>query len=198
MKRFNLLFPLIFLTCETVIISLISSLMHSLTFSDWNVYNTLIVIFWVFLNVYTKSYNIGRGVSYLNTVKTALKSIFLLFSLLAIANLFINYYPFSIKSIFFALSIFTFSIIFFRILTHFILERYRSYGGNIKHIANIHNRIKQHGTRTNDGKNNKETSFENGAPTNTHPSWTRNKFNFLDFCWVYFLFKSVFMKTQKT
>ena len=113
--------------------------MHSLTFSDWNVYNTLIVIFWVFLNVYTKSYNIGRGVSYLNTVKTALKSIFLLFSLLAIANLFINYYPFSIKSIFFALSIFTFSIIFFRILTHFILERYRSYGGNIKHIAIIGN-----------------------------------------------------------
>ena len=111
--------------------------MHYLTFSAWNVYNTLIVIFWVFLNVYTKSYNIGRGVSYLNTVKIALKSIFILFSAVAIANLFVDSYPFSIKSIFFALSIFTFSIVFFRIITHFILDSYRSYGGNIKNIAII-------------------------------------------------------------
>ncbi len=137
MKRFNLLFPVIFLACETIIISLISSLMHYLTFSVWNVYNTLIVVFWIFLNIYTKSYNIGRDISYLNTVKTALKSIFILFSIVAIANLFIDYYPFSIKSIFFALSIFTFSIVFFRILTHFILDSYRSYGGNIKKIAII-------------------------------------------------------------
>ena len=113
--------------------------MHYLTFSVWNVYNTLIVAFWIFLNIYTKSYNIGRGVSYLNTFKTALKSIFILFSFVAIANLFIDYYPFSIKSIFFALSIFTCSITLFRILTHFILDSYRSYGGNIKKIAIIGN-----------------------------------------------------------
>ena len=116
---------------------MITSFMHYLTFSAWNVYNTLIVIFWVFLNVYNKSYNIGRGVSYLNTVKIALKSIFILFSAVAIANLFVDSYPFSIKSIFFALSIFTFSIVFFRIITHFILDSYRSYGGNIKNIAII-------------------------------------------------------------
>ena len=137
LKRFNLLFPVIFLACETIIISLITSFMHYLTFSVWNVYNTLIVIFWFFLNIYTKSYNIGRGVSYINTVKIALKSIFILFSFVAIANLFIDYYLFSIKSIFFALSIFTFSTIAFRILTHFILDSYRSYGGNIKNIAII-------------------------------------------------------------
>ena len=103
----------------------------------WNVYNTLIVVFWVVLNIYTKSYNIGRGVSYHNTVKTALKSIFILFSFVAIANLFIDYYPLSIKSIFFSLLIFTISILIFRVLTHYILERYRSYGGNIKKIAII-------------------------------------------------------------
>ena len=111
--------------------------MHYLTFSVWNVYNTLIIVFWFFLNIYTKSYNIGRGVSYQNTLKTSLKSIFILFSFVAIANLFIDYYPFSIKSIFFALLIFTFSITFFRIFTHFILDSYRSYGGNIKKIAII-------------------------------------------------------------
>ena len=103
----------------------------------WNVYNTLIVVFWVVLNIYTKSYNIGRGVSYHNTVKTALKSIFILFSFVAIANLFIDHYPLSIKSIFFSLLIFTISILIFRVLTHYILERYRSYGGNIKKIAII-------------------------------------------------------------
>lgn len=137
MKRFNLLFPLIFIAFETIIISFVTSLMHYLTFSFWNIFNTLIVIFWVLLNIYVKSYNIGRGVSYLNTVKTAIKSIFILFSVIAIANLFIDYYPFSIKSIFFALLIFTSFILVFRILTHYILDSYRSYGGNIKRIAII-------------------------------------------------------------
>ena len=112
--------------------------MHYLTFSVWNVYNTLIVLFWIFFKYFFKILQY-LDVSYQNTIKTALKSIFILFSFVAIGNLFIDYYPFSIKSIFFALSIFTFSIILFRILTHFILDSYRSYGGNIKKIAIIGN-----------------------------------------------------------
>tara|TARA_B100000575_G_scaffold28343_1_gene19152 strand:+ start:17 stop:1294 length:1278 start_codon:yes stop_codon:yes gene_type:complete len=109
--------------------------MHYLTFSSWSSYNTIIVLFWIITVIYTKSYNIGRGVNYLNTVRLALKSIFILFSIVAIGNLFVNYYTFSIKSIFFALSIFTSSIITFRMLTHFILDSYRSYGGNITNVA---------------------------------------------------------------
>ncbi len=137
MKRFNLLFPVIFVACETIIISFVTALMHYLTFSEWNVFNTLIVMFWIVSIIYTKSYNIGRGVSYLNTIRIALKSVFILFSVVSIANLFVDYYPFTIKSIFFALSIFTISILVFRILIHFILDSYRSYGGNIKKIAII-------------------------------------------------------------
>ena len=106
--------------------------MHFLTFSSWNIYNTLIVLFWVMLNIYIKSYNIGRGVSYSNTIKTALKSVFMLFSVVAIGNLFVDYYTFSIKSILFSVFVFSISILFFRVLTHFILDSYRSYGGNIK------------------------------------------------------------------
>ena len=153
MRRFNLLFPIIFIASEMIIISAVSSFMHYLTFTSWNFYNTLIVIFWILTNIYTKSYNIGRGVSYLNTVRTALKSIFILFSVVSIVNLFVEPYgPFTIKSIFFALLIFTFSIIIYRILIHFILDSYRSYGGNIKHVAiigydqmgkNIYNTITQ-------------------------------------------------------
>ena len=111
--------------------------MHFLTFSNWNIYNTLIVLFWVVLNIYIKSYNIGRGVSYSNTIKTALKSVFMLFSVVAIGNLFVDYYTFSIRSILFSVFIFTTLVLFFRILTHFILDSYRSYGGNIKRIAII-------------------------------------------------------------
>ena len=135
MRRFNIIFPVIFVLCEAIIITFVSSLMHYLTFSTWSSYNTLIVILWLIIVIYTKSYNIGRGVSYLNTVRLALKSIFILFSIVAIGNLFVNYYTFSIKSIFFALSIFTTSIITFRMLTHFILDSYRSYGGNITNAA---------------------------------------------------------------
>ena len=111
--------------------------MHFLTFSNWNIYNTLIVLFWVVLNIYIKSYNIGRGVSYSVTIKTALKSVFMLFSVVAIGNLFVDYYTFSIKSILFSVFVFTIFILFFRVLTHFILDSYRSYGGNIKKIAII-------------------------------------------------------------
>ena len=111
--------------------------MHFLTFSTWNIYNSLIVLFWLILNVSLKSYNIGRGVSYSNTIKTALKSVFILFSVVAIGNLFVDYYTFSIKSILFSVFVFTILILFFRVLTHFILDSYRSYGGNIKNIAII-------------------------------------------------------------
>ena len=135
MRKFNILFPVIFVFCEAILISFVSSLMHYLTFSTWSSYNTIIVLFWIITVIYTKSYNIGRGVNYLNTIKLALKSIFILFSFVAIGNLFVDYYTFSIKSIFFALIIFTFSILIFRVLTHFILDRYRSYGGNITNVA---------------------------------------------------------------
>jgi putative colanic acid biosynthesis UDP-glucose lipid carrier transferase len=54
---------------------------------------------------------------------------------MAIGNLFVEYYTFSITSIFFALAIFTLSILSFRVLTHFILDSYRSYGGNITNVA---------------------------------------------------------------
>ena len=135
MRRFNIIFPVIFVLCEAIIISFVSSLMHFLTFSEWSIYNTLIVLFWAITVLYTNSYNIGRGVLYLNTVRLALKSIFILFSVVAIGNLFVNYYVFSIKSIFLALFIFTFSVITFRMLTHFILDSYRSYGGNITNVG---------------------------------------------------------------
>ena len=111
--------------------------MHFLTFSSWNIYNTIIVLFWILLIVYSKSYNIGRGISYSNTIKTALKSVFILFSVVAIGNLFVDYYTFSIRSILLSVFVFTTFIIVFRVLTHFILDSYRSYGGNIKNIAII-------------------------------------------------------------
>jgi len=135
MRRFNVLFPVLFVICEAIIISFVSSLMHYLTFSSWSFYNTLIVIFWVITVIYTKSYNIGRGVNYLITIKLALKSIFILFSFVAIGNLFVDLYTFSIKSIFFALSFFILSVLSFRVITHFVLDSYRSYGGNITNVA---------------------------------------------------------------
>ena len=61
----------------------------------------------------------------------------MLFYFLAIGNLFVDYYTFSIRSILFSVFVFTIFILFFRVLTHFILDSYRSYGGNIKNIAII-------------------------------------------------------------
>jgi len=137
LTRFNTFFPLLFLISEFTIIFLVTKLMHYLTFAEWTSYNTLIILYWLILSTYSKAFNIGRGVSYLITVKSALKSVFVLFSTVSIISLFLNLYQFSVMSIGLSLLIFTLSIIIVRLLIHFILDRYRSYGGNIKHVAVI-------------------------------------------------------------
>ncbi len=137
LTRFNTFFPLLFITSEFIIIYLVTKLMHYLTFADWSIYNTLIISFWILLSIYTKAFNIGRGVSYLITVKSALKSVFVLFSTISIVSLFLNLYEFTMTSIGLALLVFTVSITLGRLLIHAILDKYRAYGGNIKNVAII-------------------------------------------------------------
>ena len=137
LTRFNTFFPILFVVVEFIIVYLVTKLMHYLTFAEWTIYNTLIITFWIILSIYTKSFNIGRGVSYLVTIKSALKSVFVLFSTISIVSLFLNLYEFSMTSIGIALLVFTISITLGRLLIHFILDKYRAYGGNIKNVAII-------------------------------------------------------------
>ena len=137
LTRFNTFFPLLFILSEFIIIYLVTKLMHYLTFAEWSIYNTLIISFWILLSIYSKAYNIGRGVSYLITVKSALKSVFVLFSTVSIVSLFLNLYEFTMTSIGLALLVFIISITSGRLLIHFILDKYRAYGGNIKNVAII-------------------------------------------------------------
>ena len=136
-SRFNTFFPLLFIVCEFIIIYVVTKWMHFITFAEWTAYNTIIITFWILLMIYSKAYHIGRGVSYLITLKSALKSVLVLFSSISIVSLFLNLYVFTITSISLSLFIFTISIISFRLLIHFILDRYRAYGGNIKNVAII-------------------------------------------------------------
>tara|TARA_B100001939_G_scaffold318533_1_gene306024 strand:- start:410 stop:1615 length:1206 start_codon:yes stop_codon:yes gene_type:complete len=87
--------------------------------------------------IYNKSYNIGRGVSYLVTVQNALKSVFVLIALISFGNLFFNVYEFGILNLLTAILIFTISVLIYRLLVHGLLNSYRAYGGNIKNIAII-------------------------------------------------------------
>ncbi len=137
LTRFNAFFPVIFITSEFIVVYLVTKLMHYLTFAEWTIYNTLIITFWIILSIYTKAFNIGRGVSYLITIKSALKSVFVLFSTISIVSVFLNLYEFTMTSIGLALLVFTLSITLGRLLIHFILDKYRAYGGNIKNVAII-------------------------------------------------------------
>ena len=128
-SRFNTFFPLLFIICEFIIIYVVTKWMHFITFADWTIYNSLIITFWILIMIYSKAYHIGRGVSYLITLKSALKSVLVLFSTISIVSLFLNLYVFTITSISLSLLIFTISIVSFRLLIHFILDRYRAYGG---------------------------------------------------------------------
>ena len=111
--------------------------MHYLTFSEWTFHNNLIMICWVMIVIYNKSYNIGRGVSYLVTIQNALKSIFVLLALISFGNLFFNVYEFAIINLLIAILIFTFSVLLYRLMVHGLLDNYRTYGGNVKNIAII-------------------------------------------------------------
>ena len=137
LTRFNVLFPFLFIICDVVVLYFVTLLMHYLTFSEWTFHNSLIMIAWVMIVLYNKSYNIGRGVSYLITVQNALKSIFVLIALISFANLFFNVYEFAIINLLSAIVIFTISTILYRLMVHGLLDNYRTYGGNIKNIAII-------------------------------------------------------------
>ena len=137
LTKFNVLFPFLFIACDVVVLYFVTLLMHYLTFSEWTFHNSLIMIAWVMIVIYNKSYNIGRGVSYLVTVQNALKSIFVLLSLISFGNLFFNVYEFSIINLLSAIVIFTISVLLYRLIVHSLLDNYRTYGGNIKNIAII-------------------------------------------------------------
>ncbi len=137
LTKFNVLFPFLFIICDVVVLYFITLLMHYLTFSEWTFHNNLILFAWFMIVIYNKSYNIGRGVSYLVTVQNALKSVFVLIALISFGNLFFNVYEFGILNLLTAILIFTISVLIYRLLVHGLLNSYRAYGGNIKNIAII-------------------------------------------------------------
>ena len=137
LTKFNVLFPFLFIIFDVVVLYFVTLLMHYLTFSEWTFHNNLIMIAWVMIVIYNKSYNIGRGVSYLITVQNALKSIFVLIALISFGNLFFNVYKFAIINLLTAILLFTISVLLYRLMVHGLLDNYRTYGGNIKNIAII-------------------------------------------------------------
>ena len=137
LTKFNVLFPFLFIVFDLAVLYFVTLLMHYLTFSEWTFHNNLIMIAWVMIVIYNKSYNIGRGVSYLVTVQNALKSIFVLIALISFGNLFFNVYEFAIINLLTAILIFTISVLLYRLMVHGLLDNYRTYGGNIKNIAII-------------------------------------------------------------
>ena len=137
LTKFNVLFPFLFIVFDLAVLYFVTLLMHYLTFSEWTFHNNLMLIGWVLIVIYNKSYNIGRGVSYLVTVQNALKSIFVLLALISFGNLFFNVYEFAIINLITAILIFTISVLLYRLMVHGLLDNYRTYGGNIKNIAII-------------------------------------------------------------
>lgn len=137
LTKFSVLFPFIFIVSDLAVLYFVTLLMHYLTFAEWTFHNNLIMLAWVMIVIYNKSYNIGRGVSYLVTVENTLKSIFVLLAMISFGNLFFNVYEFAIINLVTAILALTFSLLIYRLTVHRLLDNYRTYGGNIKNIAII-------------------------------------------------------------
>ena len=129
--KFNVLFPFLFIAFDLLVLYFVTLLMHYLTFSEWTFHNNLIMIAWVMIVIYNKSYNIGRGVSYLITVQNALKSIFVLLALISFGNLFFNVYEFALINLLTGILIFSISVLSYRLMVHGLLDNYRKYGGKV-------------------------------------------------------------------
>ena len=129
--RFNTYFPFLYYLGEFFVILFCSKVMLYLTFSIWNVYNYLFIVFWFVMSLIFRSHVLGRGIELLSLVKSTLESLFFFSGLIAIFNLFFFNFQFQLSTLAIAITLFYFLMLSYRLSLNLVLEKYRGFGGNI-------------------------------------------------------------------
>lgn len=134
-KYFNRFFWLLFSSCEFILVLIAGGVFSYLIQSPFSVLNIIAPVIWVVLLNIQGSYKIGRSVPYFSTLKKAINSLFIFFSIFSIMGLFVFQINIDTTSAFIAVDVLMVLIITFRLAVHAALDRYRAYGGNIKRVA---------------------------------------------------------------
>ncbi|MFT6827443.1 MAG: putative colanic acid biosynthesis UDP-glucose lipid carrier transferase [Roseivirga sp.] len=138
-KRFNKYFPYLFVLGEMIVLSLI--FFGSIYIAEGNfiinrTYGLSLAVYltsWPIISYLNKDYKIGRAVSYYNTFKKAFISVFIFVSFISIFWLFAELH-FIDRHFFIALVLLLFVwLTIYRVFVHLILDKYRTFGGNIRY-----------------------------------------------------------------
>ena len=131
----------------------LTQLMLFYTFTKFSYVNVLFIGFWFLISILFKSHVLGRDISKFKLVKSTLKSLFFFSGFVSILNLLFFQLQFYLTTIFFAVSLFYFCMLFYRLTVDTILEKYRATGGNIlkcliignnEHGSSLYNEIIKH------------------------------------------------------
>jgi len=151
--RFNIYFPVLYYLGELFVILFSTQLMLYYSFTKFSYVNVLFIGFWFLISILFKSHVLGRDISKFKLVQSTLKSLFFFSGSVSILNLLFFQLEFYLITIFFAVSLFYFLMLLYRLTVDTILEKYRATGGNIlkcliignnEHCSNLYNEIIKH------------------------------------------------------
>ena len=152
-NRFKLYFPFLYYLGEFFVIIFSTQIMLYYTFTKWSFLNTLFIAFWFLISIIFKSHVLGRDIQKTKLIKSSLKSLFFFSGFISIINLMFFNLEFFLSTILFAISIFYFLMVLYRLAVDTVLEIYRSTGGNIlkcliigdnDHGSSLYNEISKH------------------------------------------------------
>lgn len=142
-KRFNKYFPLLFITGEVLVISILFFSAFYIAFGSFkleSLYKGAFITYvsvWPVLSYFKRDFKIGRAVSYYSTFKKAFSSAFIFVSLIALGWLFVAGDAISRHFIMSLVLLLFVWITIYRVFVHLILDRYRAFGGNIRYASII-------------------------------------------------------------
>jgi putative colanic acid biosynthesis UDP-glucose lipid carrier transferase len=142
-KRFNTYFPSFFIFGELVVIAIIYILAAivadgKVEFEKFDIYAFVIYLsVWPIISFLNKDYKIGRAVSYYTTLKRAFASVFIFISLISLFWLFSATEALNRHFLGTLIILLFLWVTIYRVSVHLVLDKYRTFGGNVRYAAII-------------------------------------------------------------
>jgi len=132
-----------FIGGELIVLVVVYCLALLVTYNTLNFNNSgyitflVYIVLWPLISFINKDFKVGRAVSYYQTFKRAFTTTFLFVSLLSISWILLD-----IQSVNRSFLVTLFLLLFlwmtiYRVIVHLVLDRYRAFGGNIRHAVII-------------------------------------------------------------
>ena len=137
-NKFNTYFPPLFVFGETSLLAILFLGAHFVAYSTFHLSGVktltlgIYALIWVILSLFTRDYKVGRAVGFYYTFKKAFTSVFLFVSIISLLWVFVENNQIDRHFLIsFILLLFVWVSIY-RTTVHLVLDRYRTFGGNIR------------------------------------------------------------------